>query len=364
MSLTHTIKEFDKAIRKVRSDYANVSECNVTASDIVSGKVAMNSNKELITGTLENANVSVSSNIIGDVIGDTETNYPVKITPNATVTRAGFIRSGSSGDSQTRYIKVQEKQVTPTTYEQTITPSSGHLLSKVTIAPASVPPVIENMRVGRVKFTRPTLRTSSSSNIPYCSSGNTHNNVYCYSGGVSKAKVYLYYLGTSLSDTMYFDVIDPSTKQIPSTTLVLTPGDSVTCTAHSYGPGGILTLTTEGRITFQHTSTFYCSTTSTMIILLINGKYYTIAVDYKVFSHSYNGVGGFTSTSSGITGGNFQIVQGTTKVTYYKPVTLFANITPIYFYAYYHSSTSKEPLRMTFNYGTYYGFFREQEEDS
>ena len=53
--LKHTTSEFDSAIRKVRANYADVTNVNAIASDVVEGKIFKSANKELVTGTLGNA---------------------------------------------------------------------------------------------------------------------------------------------------------------------------------------------------------------------------------------------------------------------------------------------------------------------
>ena len=125
----------------------------------------------------------------------------------------------------------------------------------------------------------------------------------------------------------------------------------------------VITFTTEGRITFQHTAAFYAGTGNSIMLLWIDGYYYIPCVDYKYFSHNYNGVGSYVTTSKTyIRDGSISKVTGDTAVNYYKPKTLFANMTNIYFYAYYHTSSSYEKIRMTFNYGTYEGYFVEEDE--
>ena len=60
--LKHTTSEFDSAIRKVRANYADVTNVNAIASDVVEGKIFKSANKELVTGTLGNADYSNNSN--------------------------------------------------------------------------------------------------------------------------------------------------------------------------------------------------------------------------------------------------------------------------------------------------------------
>ena len=78
--LKHTTSEFDSAIRKVRANYADVTNVNATASDVVEGKVFKSANKELVTGTLGNAEITPTIQIEGSVLGDQVSDYPIKAT--------------------------------------------------------------------------------------------------------------------------------------------------------------------------------------------------------------------------------------------------------------------------------------------
>lgn len=80
--LKHTTSEFDSAIRKVRANYADVTNVNATASDVVEGKVFKSANKELVTGTLGNAEITPTIRIEGSVLGDQVSDYPIKATPS------------------------------------------------------------------------------------------------------------------------------------------------------------------------------------------------------------------------------------------------------------------------------------------
>ena len=362
--LNYKASEFDSAVRKVRADYADVTGVDATAADVLEGKIIMNANKELITGTLKNAEVTPNALILGSVVGDNESDYPVEATPSVNVNQEGYIDSISDGTTITKYIKTEEKTCTPRDYEQEINATSGRLMKSVTVQAADVPPVIEKMYISRFKLTAPTTSTGSSTKA-YMANGNTHNNVYCSAEAAQSgtAKVYLYRLGSTLSDSTYIDFVDVNTKKVPSTTIVLSAGDSVTSTGNTFAPAGILTFTTEGRITFKHTAAFYVATGNSLFLLWINGYYYIPCVDYKYFSHNYTGVGSYVSTSTTyMKGGSISRVTGSTAVNFYKPKTLFANMTNIYFYAYYYRSNDYELIRMTFNYGTYEGYFVEDDE--
>lgn len=75
-----------------------------------------------------------AAEISGSVLGDTESSYPVTVTPKATVGTPGYIESISNGASVTKYVQVEDKSAAPTDAAQDITPSAGKLLKKVTVA--------------------------------------------------------------------------------------------------------------------------------------------------------------------------------------------------------------------------------------
>ncbi len=72
--------------------------------------------------------------ISGDEIGDTESDYPISVTPKANVGTAGYISSISDGTVVTKYIQTESKNATPSDSEQTITPTAGKLLHSVVVA--------------------------------------------------------------------------------------------------------------------------------------------------------------------------------------------------------------------------------------
>lgn len=360
--LKHTTSEFDSAIRKVRANYADVTNVNATASDVVEGKVFKSANKELVTGTLGNAEITPTIRIEGSVLGDQVSDYPIKATPSFKVKTNGVIESTTDGQNVTKYIRVEQKTCTPKDVEQDVVPTTGRLLEQVTIEAAKVLPVIEKMYIPTLKLTKPTDKTSTSYGA-YVPSGNTHNNVYCKNGKLDMAKVYLFLVGSTINDINQVTIINPETKNILPTTIILNPGDSITSSGNTYAPAGVLTLTTEGRLTFKHTADFYSGTGNTTWLLWINGNYYLPCVDYTVFSHDYNGVGSYSSRAQGFYGGNVAIGEySSNTVTYYRPKALLANLTNVYFYFYWNSTSRYDKIRLTFNYGTYLGFFVEQED--
>ena len=363
--LNYKTSEFDAAIRKVRSDYADVTGVDATSEDVAKGKTIMNAQKQLIEGSLEDASVTLDATIESTIVGENESDYPISVTPSINVSKSGYLSETPEGTTVTKYIRTETKSCTPSSSKQVINASYGKLMEEVDVGACSVPAVIQGIYVNSYSFKKPTAKTQSSYGA-YVPSGSKHNNVYCSAENAQsgKAKVYLFRVGATINDLNTFIIVDPNTKQIPDTTIVLSAGDSVTGTSNTYAPAGTLTFTTEGRLQFTHSTSFYCMdySGSCIFLLYIDGYYYVPCVDYKLFSHNYNGVGSYAKTTAGYEGGDLSVVCGDTPINYYKPKTLFANLTNVYFYFYWNKTTNYEALRMTFNYGTYVGFFVEGEE--
>lgn len=93
--------------------YQNVSAVTATASDVLSPKVIVNATGETITGTMAN-NGAVSQKLTA-----TTTSYTVP---------AGYHNGNGSV-----FIETETKTVTPSTSSQDVTPTTGKVLSKVTV---------------------------------------------------------------------------------------------------------------------------------------------------------------------------------------------------------------------------------------
>ena len=90
-----------------------------------------------VTKSVADGSVTPTATVSGDEIGDTTSDYSVTITPGATVS-AGYVSSNATGTAVTKYIQVETKPVTPTTSSQTINPTSGKLISQVTVSAVDV----------------------------------------------------------------------------------------------------------------------------------------------------------------------------------------------------------------------------------
>ncbi len=135
--LTYTGAQLDAAIRKVRSDFADVSVVDAESKDVKTGKKFINALKQEIIGSMPESVISSGVMITAETISDTISDYPIEIKPTATIDKSGFVESIPEGNTITKYIKTQTKICTPTDTIQEIVPSIGRLLSKVTVRAAS-----------------------------------------------------------------------------------------------------------------------------------------------------------------------------------------------------------------------------------
>lgn len=87
------------------------------------------------SASVADGSATPSADIVGTEIGDSETAYPITITPKATVGTPGYIEAISDGAAVTKYIQTETKTADPTTSSQSITPTTGKLLSAVTVNP-------------------------------------------------------------------------------------------------------------------------------------------------------------------------------------------------------------------------------------
>ena len=147
--------------------YYDTDSGDAVANDIISGKKAWVDGVE-ITGTISGkssvnmtvdgktvtapsgfystdgvksvADGSITPNLTasGSVIGDASSSYPITLTPKATVNSAGYISNIADGSQVTKYVQTEEKTVIPTTSPQTISPTSGKLISSVSVDAVSL----------------------------------------------------------------------------------------------------------------------------------------------------------------------------------------------------------------------------------
>lgn len=106
----------DVTVAAIPEAYQNVSSVNAAAGDVLAGKVIVDSTGAAVTGTMTN-NGAVNKTL------DATTNNQTYTVPQ------GF----HSGLGQVKIV-LETKSATPTTSSQDITPTSGKVLSKVTVA--------------------------------------------------------------------------------------------------------------------------------------------------------------------------------------------------------------------------------------
>lgn len=85
---------------------------------------------ESVTKNVADGSVTPSAAVTGDEIGEAVSEYPVEVTPSASVS-AGYVSGDKFGAKVTMYIQVEEKVATPADSAQDITPTAGKLLKKV-----------------------------------------------------------------------------------------------------------------------------------------------------------------------------------------------------------------------------------------
>lgn len=106
----------DVTVAPIPEAYQNVSSVNAAAGDVLAGKVIVDSTGASVTGTMAN-NGAVNKTLDAT-------------TGNQTYTVPKGYHSGSGSVK----VVLEEKNATPTTSSQDITPTAGKVLSKVTVA--------------------------------------------------------------------------------------------------------------------------------------------------------------------------------------------------------------------------------------
>lgn len=88
---------------------------------------------EQIQKSVSDGIVTLQSTVLGEEISEKFSGYPITVTPKATVDSAGYISSIADGTETTMYIQVEEKEIIPTTAQQSILPTAGKLIEKVIV---------------------------------------------------------------------------------------------------------------------------------------------------------------------------------------------------------------------------------------
>lgn len=106
----------DVTVAAIPEAYQNVSAVTATAPDVLSGKIIVNALGETVTGTMAN-NGAVSKTL------DSTSNNQTYTVPTGFHNGSGTVR-----------VVLEEKSATPSGSAQNITPTTGKVLSKVTVA--------------------------------------------------------------------------------------------------------------------------------------------------------------------------------------------------------------------------------------
>lgn len=104
----------DVTVNAIPEAYQDVSSVNAGAGDVLANKIIVNSAGETVAGTM------VNNGAVNKTLDTSSTSYAVP--------------SGYHNGTGTVQIVTEEKSATPTKEAQTITPTSGKVLSKVTVA--------------------------------------------------------------------------------------------------------------------------------------------------------------------------------------------------------------------------------------
>lgn len=130
-------------IRSGKKAWAAGAEITGTAAEKAAADVTVSGKTVNVPAGLYDAAVSKSVAdgavtpgvaVSGAEIGDTESGYPITITPKAAVGTPGYVTSIADGAAVTKFVQTEEKSADPSTAAQDVTPSAGKLLSKVTVA--------------------------------------------------------------------------------------------------------------------------------------------------------------------------------------------------------------------------------------
>ena len=127
-----------------------------------------------VSKSVADGSVTPKATVSGDVLGDTQTDYPITATPAATVT-AGYVSGNKSGTAVTKYVQTEEKTSTPTTAAQDIIHSSGKLLSKVHVNAVNVSATATEADVmsGKTFFSGSLSKRTGTATVPVVSQDST-----------------------------------------------------------------------------------------------------------------------------------------------------------------------------------------------
>ena len=371
--LIFTGPQIDEAIKKVKDGEKDVSAVTAGADDVRLGKIIVDKNKVEVAGTIGDASVTPSFSVSSRFISDDVTSYPVSITPKLKVNSRGIIKNGGNGPSDHVYIQTEEKEVTPSGEAQDITPTSGKMMSKVTVAPIPDAPEYPITGFPVPYFYYYCTKSTTSSSFTTCkiTRGTVANNIYLKSGVSSdKGKVYIVPLSTSstsyLSGTNF--PLDSYTHREKDGTIILNLGDSFVSESSNFAPSATLEVTMAGRIKLTFNEDYECMTVGTssspitrlLLILYKGSKHYGVYLDADCWNYGTQYIG--TKTSGTIRRYSdrgcptqYSLVDGVSSYNLTAAGKLVSNYGPIFFeWNYVNDSTSYHLPCMTHGGGTKY----------
>lgn len=127
-----------------------------------------------VSKSIADGSVTPKASVSGDEIGDTQTDYPITVTPSATVT-AGYVSGNKNGTAVTKYIQTETKTATPTTAAQDVIPTSGKLLSKVHVNAVNLSATATEADVikGKTFFSGSLTKRTGTATVPVVSQDST-----------------------------------------------------------------------------------------------------------------------------------------------------------------------------------------------
>ena len=120
-----------------------------------------------VTKNVADGTVTPTATVSGDEVGDTASDYPIEVTPAATV-NAGYVSGNKTGTKVTKYIQVEDKSVTPSTSEQTILATAGKLIKKIVVAAVNLTASASESDVldGKTFFSGSLTRKTGTATVP------------------------------------------------------------------------------------------------------------------------------------------------------------------------------------------------------
>lgn len=120
-----------------------------------------------VTKNVADGTVTPTATVSGDEVGDTTSDYPIEVTPAATVV-AGYVSGNKTGTKVTKYIQVEDKTATPSTSAQDITPTAGKLMKKVHVNAVDVSATATESDVlnGKTFYSGSLIRKTGTATVP------------------------------------------------------------------------------------------------------------------------------------------------------------------------------------------------------